>query len=494
MSTLLLAPKRREEVLKWAKQITEYVKESTPRAGSGVKVKRLPGGTVLSSRPFFPDWYNFEVINDQTYNPVANNRRIAIRGGLMTRAAFGIHDLQITAPCAGENFGAAGGPGGGSTIDDVSICADVIPDLATWVVYLGLVNTGSAAPGNPINPTNLVAFYADAGRPDDPELGEFNYNWLREIATVTNLNGRLYYKQTWRGGNIKDFMLIPDGQQMYSDLSQSVESVDYVRTLAGDPDRDGHLQSRQAHELLVVGSNVTKYESDFATPHFDYSATGKTKVYYSRLDTHDAESWAYPWGKSLEVSELGPENGTIMQLRNFSRMTGGVNTQEANDAMATYVDVDANGSNEITYRWPVTAYDDLIDTQRPFNDADVAANFTQSYIYQIGTDSAGSLTSYGHITTSADDLTVDNAALSIHYNGLLDDRYFEVDQITVDVINPGLYHTLTDPEQVTPAPNDTLNLKWNTSSGYGLLLEGHDERYLKFWGASNGSAEYGGNG
>jgi len=276
--------KRGGSVKSWARQQTQYSKENTVRAGTGIKVKRTANGTTVSSRPYFPKWYNFQLISDDTYTPSSTERRIAIRGGYWSRASSGLSELQITDPGSATNFTAAGG----AEVTDIAACKSVINDGDTWVVWLSLYNN-THGKNNPINPEYLIAdFDATGTRPTDPDSDNI-LNYCRVLGTVTNNGGYLSFRQEWLGGNIKDFMMIPDGKPMTAS-GQSVYSMDFV-TGSSSEEQDGLLQDYQAYESLVTSNSVTNNSGDTACPYFYYSTSGATIKYYARFDGSNPSDW-----------------------------------------------------------------------------------------------------------------------------------------------------------------------------------------------------------
>jgi len=260
--------------------------------------------------------YHFQLVQDTTYDAQTEgdpltNRRIGIRYGLFQRisgdsAGVDIPELAITS--ASGTFD----PAAGTTVDDIAICQDPITDGETWTVYLFLYNANTSLDSG-ITPTNLCANYRSAALgtrnpPSDP-AGANAYKWFRILGTVSNDGGTLTFDQEWRGGNIKDFMLQPDGQFVYegSINNQRVFSLDYVSDAAGGADdyTRRHLQDYQAYEDLVDSTKVTEFTNDYAISFFDYSSTAETVKKYARIDsTNASESGRVSAGKGARSLEI----------------------------------------------------------------------------------------------------------------------------------------------------------------------------------------------
>ncbi len=284
-----------------------------------------PKGGIDITIPLADNRYNFQLIKDTTYEPTAKERRISIRGGIFSRAASGpsgLNEMLITAE-GGYDFLAAGG----AAWTDLAVCNDTIAEGVTWVVWLALYSTATSS-FNSVAPTNLIAKYSvgDAedytvGRPTDPETAGI-LNYARVLGTVTNTNGKLSFKQEWRGGNIKDFMMIPDGKPQ-TVVSSTVETLDYIAS-SGSPENIGLLQDRQAHELLVTGNTVSQYSGDQIAPWIDYVNLGVSQKKYARYDSSNAGAglWGVAKaGRSLEIKDVNPSNWEyIVQLYDFLTM------------------------------------------------------------------------------------------------------------------------------------------------------------------------------
>ena len=448
-------PRRDKEILPWAADMTTYVRASTPRSGSGVKVNRTPNGTTFSSHRDYNDPYNFEVVEDHTYTASADERRLSIRGGYFDRVSFTTHPLTISTAAASYEFGAVD-----SDYSNLGVASSTIADGEVWIVYLGLWSSVSGGEVG-IAPTSLFAG-AEKGttgsppaRPTDPKTTN-RLNWNRVMCTVTNTGGRLSFKQEWRGGNIKDFMLIPDGKPEDATNLPRIESLDYITAATNNK---GQLQDRQAYESLVVSSAVTKYYDDYAIPYFEFRPTGVTQKKYARVDSNSAASWATPHQQSLQINGAGPESGTILEV--FDMHTQ--NNQESTDAHALFVNVDVSGNSYIEYQWPVQIDDGL--GMRPRNQYD-GSSFTTTCITGI---TAGVTPSVATIGFTERDFTVQNGRLEISDGAAGTSVDVDITNVDSSVItwDVDLPHDQTDPNASASPHGD-----WPSETNGN-----HDDRY-----------------
>lgn len=230
------APKRENDVFFWAKDMHSFIRSITPSS------QRTSGGTFwgVTGKNYDNFPYHFEVIYDFAYVPSSTERRLAVRGGTWSRAAWEVNKLEITAPAgASPDFAAAGGP----TIDDLAIATSTMADQDVWIIYAALYDDVTVNDWSPINPSDMVlkaekgTVAAPPSDPIDPDPDN-RANWMRILCTVTNDAGTLTFDQHWRSGNIKDFQLIPDGDPMNTSTTPRGASLNYVET----GDMAGHLQ------------------------------------------------------------------------------------------------------------------------------------------------------------------------------------------------------------------------------------------------------------
>lgn len=479
MAFLPPIPRRYEDIIAWARKITDYLQQITPRSGGRVKVSHTPVGATISDKPdLWQPPYHFQVVQDYDYTPAADERRVKIRGGLFRRSNLTNTALEITAPVgASPDFGAAGGP----DLDDYAVADSTIDDGEVWEVYLGLYDaTNSELSGIAHTALFAAATKGTVGSPpnfpDDPEAtgGDDIRNWSRPLARVTNASGLLTIVPHWRAGNIGDHMMQPDTQQPDSSGSVWVESMDYVSAGVAETTQRGLLQDRQAHEILVEGVGVTQYDNDFAIMYFDHQTTGATQKKYARIDSHDADAWSSPNHKSLEVY------GSVVQIYDMHTM----DDEEDDDSKALYVHVEATtGDSYVEYRWPVTIDDGIGSGQRPRNGWDGSA-LPFDIIDAIA---AGSATgSYGSGSYSVrNGNSVENASLAIAASTSGNTYYIAINNVDADDITwgstGGPHHDQTD-----GTASGSAHASWG--AGASLSNPEHDDAYWQCVAAGRAEA------
>lgn len=467
-------PRAGAAVVLWAKRVHNYLRSITIRGGANVKVKRSPSGTTISILPNRQDHFPFQVLVDEVYEPTGNERNLKIRSGRFLR-----HDvlhatlfIQGALVPGSPKFNTATGP----TQDDFATANVRINDGETVFVYLQFSSSLSGKFSGQ-RPNQMSATF-DTARPPEPLTtgGDNIKNWNRVLAQVTNTAGEISIDQEWRGGNITESHVIPDGDLDYESVTVSrVESLDYIEGAFGNPSLKGPIQDRQVHEILVDGANVTEDVDDFAIPYFDYQhSSGVTEKKYARLDTHDADAKPNGWGKSLQIAPVGPGAKTVMQLFDFHRNA----IQVDDDANAVYVIVDVDGNSTLDYQWPAQIDDGTIGL-RPRNTDDGGA-FGDGFMTNL-IDAAGgnsTLTFKQEVRT----IRVDRARVEILGTVEIDQTLTVAADIDSGDINwgtgnnpPVVHHDETDP---TPGLDLFTEDQW-------FLNDNHNPKYWGVFGAKN---------
>jgi len=476
-------PSDGKKVLGWAQKITQYIQEISPRSGSGVSVKRTPVGTIFSSRPYYADAYHFEVISDDSYTPSSDERQLAIRGGYFTRAAYGISEYEIEAPVgASPDFLAAGG----AAVTDLALGDDQLADQDVWIVYLGLYNSVTAD-NNPINPDVNTQLYAKAekgtvgappSRPTEPGTSNLQ-NWCRVLCKVTNLSGKLYFEPDWIGGNIKDFTMIPDGTPLDSTYDPRVEGLNYCNY--GDA-QDGHLQDRDAHQIIVGGSTVGKYDGDGIISYYDYLDAGVTQKKYARVDgvggasyrpRNDFDGSAGTTDVMVSITDAGAVTsyGTI----NYTERVFTVDNAalEIADDTGTAVNVEIIAIDSSIITWDVDLHHDQVDpaaSGSPHGDWPSETNDDHELRYWFHADGTGGQDTKNYDTSG--EVKADQFELSDDASNYWNHDNFYLDTDTIVDINSADVDIASDTNDINISAATDLDLigaasvRINASAGY----------------------------
>jgi len=352
-----------------------------------------------------------------------------------------------------------------------------------WIKYVGNVRYDLMIGDGDVNSVTALAIPAGSGtayiylyhdHQSDPDPLVVMISTVEPISTAINTrliahfdtyNGSInsIIFQDWRGGIKEDMALIPDG--IHEDYI--VKSLNYTTGVI-----PGLLQDYAAKEILVdqldlLGNPTiaTKYQNDYAIPYFDMEETDVVVKKYARIDSQNAGSWVGAWGKSLEIVDTGPEGGIVFQLLGF----GALNSYTNDDAKAAYINVNADGTHNITYAWPVSIDDG--SGYRPRNTSDGGAS-TRASVRTIN-NSGGALSSYFSLDIGSQFLVVDESTLKISSttSAIIDIPLKELyaSDITWDMPPPALNHNSHDPA------NDTGGY---SQDAYKINID-HDMRY---WG------------